>query len=328
VPQISIPFSSAIQRAPSPCAPAHPQRCRRSPGHDRSEKGEGAFAVAIHYPSDSLTPGSCALTLETMAQYPRYPRSYGSRISWGGMLTPAIRNIIIVCTGVFLVQTLFNLFSPAAAFWFEKVFGLVPLAVIPGLRIWQPVTYLFLHGGILHLLFNMLFLWMFGSDLERTWGTHKFYVYFFVTGIGAGCINVLVKTLLHAFGVETSLTTATIGASGAIYGVLLAAAIMFPDRQIWLIPFPVQIPMRIYVAGAIAIEFFSTLGIGGDNVSHVTHLGGALVGYLYLRRGLFLYRVRNDYLDWKRRRAKKKFEVYMRDHKNDPPGSSDDRWVN
>jgi membrane associated rhomboid family serine protease len=244
------------------------------------------------------------------------------------MLTPAIRNIIIVCTGVFLVQTLFNLFSPDAAFWFEKVFGLVPLAVISGLRFWQPVTYLFLHGGILHLLFNMLFLWMFGSDLERTWGTHKFYVYFFVTGIGAGCINVLVKAMLHAFGVGTSLTTATIGASGAIYGVLLAAAILFPDRQIWLIPFPVQIPMKIYVAGAIAIEFFSTLGIGGDNVSHVTHLGGALVGYLYLRRGLFLYRMRNDYLDWKRRRAKKKFEVYMRDHKNDPPGSSDDRWVN
>ena len=244
------------------------------------------------------------------------------------MVTPAIRNIIIICTGVFLVQTLLNLFSPDGALWFEKVFGLVPLAVVRGLRFWQPVTYLFLHGGILHLLFNMLFLWMFGSDLERTWGTHKFYVYFFVTGIGAGCINVLVKTLLHAFGVETGLTTVTIGASGAIYGVLLAAAIVFPDRQIWLIPFPVQIPMKIYVAGAIAIEFFSTLGTGGDNVSHVTHLGGALVGYLYLRRGLFLYRVRNDYLDWKRRRARKKFEVYMRDHKDEPPGSSDDRWVN
>ena len=111
-----------------------------------------------------------------------------------------------------------------------------------------------------------------------------------------------------------SVAIPTIGASGAIYGVLLAAAIMFPDRQIWLIPFPVTIPMKIYVAGAIAIEFFMTLGTGGDNVSHVTHLGGALVGYLYLRRGLFLYRVRNDYLDWKRKRAtRRKFEVYMRD---------------
>ncbi len=249
-----------------------------------------------HYLPNTLTPGSSALTLETMGSIPRYPRSYGSRINWGGMLTPAIRNIVIVCTGVFLLQTLLNLFVPEAAIWFERVFGLVPLAVTSGLRFWQPLTYLFLHGGILHLLFNMLFLWMFGSDLERTWGTHRFYVFFFVTGIGAGCINVLVKT--------------------------------FPERQIWLIPFPVQIPMKIYVAGAIAIEFFSTLGTGGDSVSHVTHLGGALVGYLYLRRGLFLYRARNEFLDWKRRRAKRKFEVYMRDHKDEPPGSSDDRWVN
>jgi membrane associated rhomboid family serine protease len=264
-----------------------------------------------------------------MGSGPRYPRSSGYRFSWGGTLTPAIRNIIIACTGVFLVQTLLKLFFPASAtIWFQNEFGLVPLAVTHLFRIWQPLTYLFLHDGILHILFNMLFLWMFGSDLERAWGTHRFYVYFFLTGIGAGLINVLVKTLLDPHGTGLSVAIPTIGASGAIYGVLLAAAIMFPDRQIWLIPFPVQIPMKIYVAGAIAIEFFMTLGTGGDNVSHVTHLGGALVGYLYLRRGLFLYRVRNDYLDWKRRRTRKKFEVYMRDHKNDPPGKSDDRWVN
>jgi membrane associated rhomboid family serine protease len=246
------------------------------------------------------------------------------------MLTPAIRNIIVICTGVFVVQTALRLFTPMDwTRWYLQELGLVPLAVTHGLRLWQPVTYLFLHDvfSFWHLLFNMLFLWMFGSDLERTWGTHRFYVYYFVSGIGAGCTTVLVKTLLDPHGTGVSVTP-TIGASGAIYGVLLAAAIVFPDRQIWLIPFPVQIPMKIYVAGAIAIEFFSTLGVGGDNVSHVTHLGGALVGYLYLRRGLFLYRVRNDYLDWKRRRARKKFEVYMRDHKNEPPGSSDDRWVN
>jgi len=264
-----------------------------------------------------------------MAPTPRYTRSFGSRLNWGGMLTPAIRNIVLICTGVFLVQTLMQLFFPPSyTAIFNHVLGLAPWFVTHRLFLWQPVTYLFLHGGILHLLFNMLFLWMFGSDLERTWGTHRFYVYFFLTGIGAGCINVLVKTLLDIHGTGVAVTIPTIGASGAIYGVLLASAIVFPDRQIWLIPFPVQIPMKIYVAGAIAIEFFSTLGTGGDNVSHVTHLGGALVGYLYLRRGLFLYRVRNDYLDWKRRRAKRKFEVYMRDHKNEPPGSSDDRWVN
>ena len=285
--------------------------------------------MLVEHPLYLLTPGLAALTLATMGSIPRYPRSYGPRMSWGRMLTPAIRNIIIACTGVFLVQTLLNQFgSLAVQRFYLTEFGLVPLAVVHGLRIWQPFTYLFLHDGILHLLFNMLFLWMFGADLERTWGTHRFYVYYFLTGIGAGLINVLVKTLLDPHMAGISVAIPTIGASGAIYGVLLAAAIVFPDRQVWLIPFPVTIPMKIYVAGAIAIEFFATLGTGGDNVSHVTHLGGALVGYLYLRRGLFLYRMRNDFLDWKRRRVRRKFEVYMRNHKDEPPPPSDDRWVN
>jgi membrane associated rhomboid family serine protease len=261
-----------------------------------------------------------------MSSIPRFRRG---GLQMDGWVTPAIRNLVLACAGVFLVQTLLEMFaSPLVNAQVNHLFGLAPWYMVHGLRIWQPVTYLFMHGGLLHLLFNMLFLWMFGADLERAWGTHRFYVYFFLTGIGAGLINVLVKTLLDPHAKGLSVAIPTIGASGAIYGVLLAAAIMFPDRQIWLIPFPVTIPMKIYVAGAIAIEFFSTLGTGGDNVSHVTHLGGALVGYLYLRRGLFLYRVRNDYLDWKRRRTRKKFEVYMRDHKNEPPDSSDDRWVN
>ena len=121
-----------------------------------------------------------------MGSIPRYTRSYGPRMRWGRMLTPAIRNIIIACTGVFLVQTLLNLFVPTAQRFYLTEFGLVPLAVVHGLRIWQPFTYLFLHDGILHLLFNMLFLWMFGVDLGRTWGTHSFYVYFFLTGGGSG----------------------------------------------------------------------------------------------------------------------------------------------
>ncbi len=99
--------------------------------------------------------------------------------------------------------------------------GWCPLAVTHGLRIWQPFTYLFLHDGILHILFNLLFLWMFGADLERAWGTRRFYEYYFLTGVGAGCTTVIVKTLLAHFGMNVSLTTSTIGASGAIYGVLL-----------------------------------------------------------------------------------------------------------
>jgi membrane associated rhomboid family serine protease len=118
----------------------------------------------------------------------------------------------------------------------------------------------------------------------------------------------------------------TIGASGAIFGVLMAAALVFPDRQIWWFPFPLVLPMRVYVFIMGAIAFFGTLEAGGDNISHITHLSGMLVGYLYLRRGSYLYRMRNRYLDWKRRRLRRKFEVYMRRHSEQPP-SRPDRWV-
>jgi membrane associated rhomboid family serine protease len=258
--------------------------------------------------------------MSTFSNFPRH------RINWGAFVTPAIRNIVLACTGVFLVQTLLMLFSPADYVWFTREFGLVPYAVTHEFHIWQPVTYLFLHGGLLHLLFNMFFLWMFGVDIERSWGERKFYVYFFLTGIGAAFINILVKTIIDPHGLGSALIP-TIGASGAIYGILLAAAILFPDRKMWLIPFPVTIPMKIYVLAAGAIEFFSTLGATGDNVSHVTHLGGMLVGYLYLRRGSWFFRVRNGVSDWQRKRARRKFEVYMRKNRDEPP-SRPDRWVN
>ncbi|HEV2523442.1 MAG TPA: rhomboid family intramembrane serine protease [Candidatus Acidoferrales bacterium] len=245
------------------------------------------------------------------------------------MLTPGIRNIIIACTLVLFLQTILKLvFPPSYTVLFNHLFGLVPWYVTRRFFIWQLATYLFLHAGIWHLLFNMLFLYFFGMDLERAWGTRRFYEYYFLTGVGAGCINVLIKAAFDPHGTGPSIAIPTIGASGAIYGVLIAAAIMFPDRQVWLFPFPISVPMKLLAAGSIIIELFLSLEVSGDAVSHITHLGGALVGYLYLRRGLFLYRMRNDYLDWKRRRARRKFEVYMRDHKDEPPRGSDDRWVN
>ncbi len=256
-----------------------------------------------------------------------YPRSYGYRFNWGGLLTPAIKILLIANVAVFLVQTAALLIFGLEAYkWLITSFGLIPAAVTHGLRFWQPFTYLFLHGGILHLLLNMLVLWMFGRDLELTWGRQRFLAYYFLTGVGAGLINIIVKSIPLLYGHQPS-TAPTIGASGAIYGILLAAAVVFPDRQVWIIPFPVTLPMRVYVLIIGAIEFFGTLGSTGDNVSHVSHLGGMLVGYVYLRRGSFLYRFRNRISDWKRRRMRRKFEVYMRDHKNEPP-SRPDRWVN
>ncbi|MCL4522681.1 MAG: rhomboid family intramembrane serine protease [Acidobacteria bacterium] len=251
-------------------------------------------------------------------------RRYGyQRINWGGVLTPAVKGLLIANTAVFIVQSLVpdNLYMPII-----RWLGLVPYGVTHGLRLWQPFTYLFLHGGFWHLFWNMLALWMFGCDLERVWGKRKFLNYYFLTGVGAGCINILVKTIADPSGVASSLIP-TIGASGAIFGILIAAAVLFPDRRIYMILPPVELPMRVYVFIMGAIAFFGTMGASGDKVSHVSHLGGMLVGYLYLRRGSFFFSVRNRMSDWKRRRMKKRFEVYMHDHKNEPP-SRPDRWVN
>jgi membrane associated rhomboid family serine protease len=246
---------------------------------------------------------------------------------WRGFITPGVKLLVLICTGVFLVQTIAGLLIGATATsWINHFFGLVPLGPIPGLRIWQPFTYIFLHGGLFHLLINMLMLWMFGRELELLWGKKRFLNYFFICGVGAGLIEVIIKTTPQLWGHPPS-DTPTIGASGAIFGILMANAILFPDRRIWLIPLPVTIPMRPYVAVMAAIEFFSTLGTGGDNVSHLCHLGGMLVGYIYLRRGSFLYNVRNSVTDWRLQRNRKRFEVFMKKHKDEPP-SRPDSWVN
>lgn len=256
--------------------------------------------------------------------------TFGSRryrFDWRGFITPGVKLLVLICSGVFLVQTLAGLLiGLQATAWINHFFGLVPLGPIPGLRIWQPFTYMFLHGGLLHLLLNMLFLWMFGRELELVWGQRRFLNYFFICGVGAGLIEVLIKTIPIAFGHWPS-DIPTIGASGAIFGILMANAVLFPDRRIWLLPFPVTIPMRPYVAAMAAIEFFLTLGSSGDGVGHLCHLGGMLVGYVYLRRGSFLYSVRNSVSDWKYQRNRRKFQVYMNKHKNDPP-SRPDRWIN
>jgi membrane associated rhomboid family serine protease len=261
-----------------------------------------------------------------MSTFRRYP---GTPFNWKGVVTPGIKSLIIACTGVFLVQTLAAILGGEDAVrWINRYFGLVPLLATGGLQVWQPFTYLFLHGGLMHLLMNMLMLWMFGCDIERVWGRQRFLTYYFLTGIGAGICVIAVNLLPMAFG-QPALAGArisTIGASGAIFGVLLAAAMLFPDRQVWLIPFPVMLPMRVFVLIMGAIEFFGTLDSAGSGVSHLAHLGGMGAGYFYLRRGSFFFSFRNQVTDWKQRRLRRKFEVYQREHKNEPP-SRPDRWV-
>ena len=249
------------------------------------------------------------------------------RFDWRGFITPGVKILVLTCAGVFLVQTLIEIFLRlSVTAWINYMFGLVPSGVIPGLRIWQPLTYIFLHGGLFHLLINMLMLWMFGRELELVWGKKRFINYFLLCGVGAGILTVLVKFVPLLWGQHPS-DVPTIGASGAIFGILIANAILFPDRQIWLFPLPIMIPMRPFVAVMGAIEFFSTLGSTGDKVAHVCHLSGMLIGWVYLRRSSFLFRVRNEIADWRYERNRKKFDVYMRKGKNEPP-SRPDHWVN
>lgn len=249
------------------------------------------------------------------------------RFNWRSFITPAVKILVLTCTGVFVVQELLQIFLPSTTTaWMYHEFGLVPRGVIPGLRVWQPFTYIFLHGGLWHLLINMLMLWMFGRELELVWGKKRFLNYFFLCGVGAGLIEVIVKFIPLLRGHQPS-DVPTIGASGAIFGILIANAILFPDREIWLFPLPIMIPMRPFVAVMGAIEFISTLGASGDSVSHVCHLGGMLIGWIYLRRGSFLFRARNQVADWKLQKNKKRFEVYMKKSKNEPP-SRPDSWVN
>ena len=233
-----------------------------------------------------------------------YPSPYASSFSFGpGPLSTALKAII----GANVVMFLAKLFLPEPTT--INVLGLVPRFFLLRLWFWQPVTYMFLHAGLFHILFNMLALWMFGAELERIWGTRYFLKFYFVTGVGAGLLTVLFSLLPFAFSRQL-FGVAIIGASGAIYGLLLAYAMYFPDRPIYMY-FVFPIPAKIFVMIMGAIAFYASLSqVGG--VANATHLGGLLVGYLYLKRGRAhpLAELKYRYLKWKINRVRKKFDVY------------------
>jgi membrane associated rhomboid family serine protease len=249
-----------------------------------------------------------------MARSPRYgdvSYSFGP-----GALSPAIKILIITNVIAFLVSLIVpEIIVPL---------GVVPRAVFENLAVYQVVTYMFLHGGVMHLLLNMLSLWMFGTDLERTWGTRFFTKYYFVTGIGAAVITLLwsISPLPYSASLYDSVM---IGASGACYGVLLAYGMYFPHRPIYMyLVFP--IPAKYFVMIIGAITFLSTVGAGGSGVAHTAHLGGLAVGYVYLTmlRGAGpLHEIRYRWLRWKMNRARNRFGVHSGGRNR-----SDDDWKN
>jgi membrane associated rhomboid family serine protease len=227
----------------------------------------------------------------------RRPHSpYRTSFSFGGPTTPGVKILLIAAAAVFFLQALAQRFL---GIYLEPLFGLVPSLAIRRFFLWQPVTYLFLHGGLFHLGFNLLVLWMFGCELERVWGKRFFLRFFFVCGTGAGlCVALLTPSSLIP----------TIGASGALYGILLAYGLLFPNRQIllWFL-FPIRAKHFVLVIGAIA--FYSTLTLPGSSISHLAHLSGLLIGYIYLRGWGHFRGLHKSYLEWKLRRLKKKYRV-------------------
>ena len=167
-------------------------------------------------------------------------------------------------------------------------------------RIWQFFTYMFMHGGFTHILMNMFMLWMFGMVVENVWGPKKFLFYYIVCGVGAGLCQelaqygtYLVEGLANFDSVRVGTTVLpmdvylnmmnTVGASGAIYGVLLAFGMLFPEERMFIIPIPVPIKAKWIIMGSIVVELFSAIGTSNDGVAHLAHLGGMLFGFILIR---------------------------------------------
>jgi membrane associated rhomboid family serine protease len=239
--------------------------------------------------------------------------------------TPAVKQLLIANGAVFLIVAILTAFtSPGADSWVNFHFGLVPtLAVLHG-WIWQFATYAFVHAGVLHILFNMLALWMFGAQLEMDWGYSLFLQFYFFCVVGAA-ITTCVVAFTGLLGASPLIPT--VGASGGIYGLLVAFGILHGDSEIMLFPFPFRIKARYFVIGLIFLALYGALSSShnlGQSTAYMAHLGGGLFGYLFLkfvpRRGFavfsseWLFGVRNSYYRWKRKRAARKFEVYMRKH--------------
>ena len=229
-----------------------------------------------------------------------------------GSPTPAVKALLVATIGIFVVQYVLGFLGSStygdADFAAITWLGLTPALFVRG-YLWQPATYLFLHAGFMHVIFNMLALWMFGVDLERRWGRTAFLRYYFVCGIGAGLTCVAVGLLPLAMA-DDIYRTPTIGASGAIYGLLLAYAVFFPNRIIYYFIFP--IPVRIYVLLAGLLVLYESAR-GGGGVAHFAHLGGLIFGYLYLSlgRGGPWAEIKYRYVKWRMNRLRKRFDVHQ-----------------
>ncbi len=235
--------------------------------------------------------------------------------------TRAVTWLIGINTGVYLLCLALNLAGLHVRDFLLDTVALNPIEVVQHGWLWQLVTYGFLHFDFWHWFGNMLGLWMFGSAIEGAWGPRRF-VELFSIGIVGAALTTIATSYAHVLG--SSPLTQTLGASGGVFAVLMAFGMLFGDNEIMLIPFPFTIKAKYFI-GILIVVTLAFAMMGGGQVAYVAHLGGLLFGWLYTRRGPKpamvnvgfserYYGLRNSYYRWKRRRAAKKFEVYMSKH--------------
>lgn len=204
---------------------------------------------------------------------------------------PIIKTLLVINVVVFLFDAFFlgiyHIEHVPLSFFFAKYFYLQPIES-GNFYIWQLITYQFIHGGIWHLFFNLFALWMFGVELESIWGSRKFITFYLLSGVGAGLFQLFVAPLF-------SEPLPTIGASGAVFGVLTAFGFTFPNRPVFMFPIFIPIPAKFFVILYAGLAFL--LGITGSagNVAHIAHLGGAITGFFLYKFGdrIGLYRLVN-----------------------------------
>jgi membrane associated rhomboid family serine protease len=218
-------------------------------------------------------------------------------------LPPGIRALVVLNGAVFLAQWLIG---PRVT----GLFGLAPERVLQDLWLWQLASYMFLHGGFFHLLLNMYVLWTFGREIENQWGTGPFLWYYLLCGLGAGVFNVLMSPGASA---------PSIGASGAIYGVLAAFAVLFPHTVVYLY-FLIPLRARQLVILFAAIEFMAGFSGAASGVANLSHLGGMLTGFLYLKSDSLRFRlggVRQKMRKWLRPAPRRSSSAAPRFHDAD-----------
>ena len=199
-------------------------------------------------------------------------KSHNWRSSYPGFYPSSYRGATVKMLIIINIVVFVLIHLPFRFPWLS-LFGMVPAYVFARFRLWQLVTYLFLHEGLFHLLINMLMLWWFGSAIEKAWGKEEFLLYFFFTGIGAAFCS---------FIVSFRSSIPVIGASGAIFGILVAYAVVFPKSIILLFfIFPLKIKHAVLVLAGI--NLLGALATPHSGIAYFAHLGGGLFGYLYLK---------------------------------------------